>query len=230
MIKRISTGIKKLDGMIEKGYPIGGVIGVRGPAGVGKSIFAVQYIIEGAKNDEKSIYINLEEPRSNIDNLMKSMSFGKEFLSLEKRGIIKVICLDYSDFESIAENIMKVLQQDHKIRRIVIDSYSGFFSYMNSGEFSKETRQSVRKILTSSFAAFKRGDLTTLLVLEKNDYVSELNDLISFKVDGLIDLDFISLGSIERRIFIPKMRWTKQYDSSLMFDINSRGIIIKEEE
>jgi hypothetical protein len=45
-------------------------------------------------------------------------------------------------------------------------------------------------------------------------------------VDGMISLDFLDLGTFERRIFIPKMRWTNQYKNSLLYEINSGGIFI----
>ncbi|MBT4350991.1 AAA family ATPase [archaeon] len=230
MIKRINTGIKKLDSMIEGGFPDDSVIGLIGPAGVGKSLFAIHYVLAGAKNGEKSVYINLEEPRTNIDKVMQTMNFGKEYTTFEKKNKIKTYCFDYNDFETVAYKIFKTIKEDKKIKRIVIDSFNGFFSYYKSSQISDEEKKSARKILSNAFSLFKREGLSILLVLEKNDFVKEINSLLTFKIDGLVELDYISLGSIERRIFIPKMRWTKQYDTSLMFNISKKGIKILNDE
>ena len=79
-IKRESTGIHGIDKMTTGGFPEGAVIGISGPPGVGKSIFSLHFILEGARKGQKSVYINLEEPRRNIDNMIRQFDFGKEFL------------------------------------------------------------------------------------------------------------------------------------------------------
>ena len=47
MARRITTGISGVDEMIEGGLPAGSVTIVSGPPGVGKSTFAMQYLING---------------------------------------------------------------------------------------------------------------------------------------------------------------------------------------
>ncbi len=49
---------------------------------------------------------------------------------------------------------------------------------------------------------------------------------IPYLVDGIIRLDFLEFGTLERRIFIPKMRWTSQHKDSKMYDIGKKGITI----
>ena len=76
-----------------------------------------------------------------------------------------------------------------------------------------------------------KKEFTTLLVLENGStHNSELNHYVEYMVDGIIHMEFVSFGSTERRVFIPKMRWTSQYDSSLSFDITNKGIKVQEEK
>ncbi len=226
-IKRLSTGVKGLDKMIGGGIPDESITGLEGPAGVGKSILALQFIFEGAAKGEKSVYINLEEPRENIERTLKTMSFGKRFLELEKKGTIKIICLNYEEFEKAYSSLFKKITEDKKIRRLVIDSFNCFFSYLKMESPTKASHE-VRKVLSESFASFRKTNLATLLLLENGSEVNrELNHYISYMADGIIHLDFISIGSIERRVFVPKMRWTNQYDSSLPFEISGKGIKVR---
>ena len=50
---RLTSGIPGLDDMIEGGFPFPSVILVAGPAGTGKTTFALKYLCEGAKKGEQ---------------------------------------------------------------------------------------------------------------------------------------------------------------------------------
>jgi len=84
---REGTGIKEVDSMVQGGFPNGSIVGLSGPPGVGKSIFSLHFILEGARRGQKCVYINLEEPRKNIDNMIGEFDFAEEFFELEKKGL-----------------------------------------------------------------------------------------------------------------------------------------------
>ena len=90
-LKRISSGIKEIDSMVQGGFPESSIIGLSGPPGVGKSIFSLHFILEGARKSQKCVYINLEEPRSNINNMIREFDFADEFFELEKKGLIIIL-------------------------------------------------------------------------------------------------------------------------------------------
>ena len=54
-LKRESVGIKEIDDMIEGGLPKGSILGLSGPPGVGKSIFALHFLLEGARKGQKCV-------------------------------------------------------------------------------------------------------------------------------------------------------------------------------
>ena len=86
-------------------------------------------------------------------------------------------------------------------------------------------------MINDSFYQLRRFGLTTLLILEKSeDYQGSFDYNIPYLVDGIIKLDFLDLGTIERRIFIPKMRWTNQFKESKCYEIGKRGIEMIEED
>ena len=220
-LSRISSGVNGIDRMIQGGIPESSILGLSGPAGVGKSIMALLFVIEGAKKGQKSIYLNLEEPKENIYKTVASMKFGKEFLKYEKEKLINIICLNYEEFEKVYADLFRKIGQDKTIKRIVIDSFNCFFSFLKMEKGGNQTGYEIRKILSQAFRLFRNKEFTTFLVLEKGTETnSDLNHYVEYMVDGSISMEFISFGSIERRVFIPKMRWTKQYDSSLPFEIS----------
>ena len=78
-MERIKSGIPGLDEIIGGGFIKGHQILLAGNAGTGKTIFSCQFLLEGVRNNEKGLYLTLEEsPKSIIEN-MKTFSWGKEF-------------------------------------------------------------------------------------------------------------------------------------------------------
>jgi len=225
-VGREPTGIVKIDEMLEGGFPKGSVIGVSGSPGVGKSIFSLHFILEGARKGEKSVYINLEEPRRNVDNMIRGFEFGKEFLEFEEKGLIVVKCFDYNKYERVQEDLFAHIKKDKGIRRLVVDSFNCFFAA--NGDLDVRADVSIKKMIVEIFYNLRREGLTTLLTLERDGHDCGKNYNIPYLVDGIIKLDFLDLGVIERRIFIPKMRWTSQCKDSREYEISGEGITIIE--
>ena len=227
-MEREGIGIEKIDGMIEGGFPKGSVVGISGPPGVGKSIFALHFLLEGARKGQKGVYVCLEEPRKNVDNMIGGFSFSDEFYEFEKKGLIVIKCFNYSEYEKISLELLEKVYDDKKIERLVVDSFNCFFDSLERNTVD-EINMNVRKLINSSFVYLRKDKLNVLLILEKNE-----NALINFDynipylVDGLIKLDYLDLGIIERRIFIPKMRWTNQYKESKGYEITGEGILKSE--
>ncbi len=231
-MKRENTGIKKLDSMLDGGFPKGSIIGIIGPPGVGKSIFNLHFVLEGARKGQKSVFLSLEEPRKNIDRMIKQFKFAEEFYEYEEKKKIVIRCMDYTEYEKVYSDIFKSINRDEKVERLVIDSFNVFFaSFVSLEDNSISNELVVRKMINKSLSMLRRKNLTSVLVLEKQQ--GSKNGFyynIPYMIDGMINLDFLSLGTIERRLFIPKMRWTDQYKESAPFEISSKGIMIVDEE
>jgi KaiC/GvpD/RAD55 family RecA-like ATPase len=229
-IERESMGIKGINEMTEGGLPRGSIVGVSGPPGVGKSIFSLHFLLEGARKGEKCVYINLEEPLENIKNMINQFEFAKEFNKFVEEEKIVIRCFNYPEYEKIYWDLFQKIREDKKIARLVIDSFNCFFSASFSPEaMSLGHEVNIRRLINHAFSILRREGLTTLLILEMQpDKQIEFNYNVPFMVDGIINLDYLELGTLERRIFIPKMRWTNQYKESKSFEIDKKGIVVLE--
>jgi len=230
-MKREKFGIKGFDTMMQGGVPHNSIIGLSGPPGVGKSLFTLHYLVAGAEKGQKCLYINLEEPRSNIDNMLAEFKFADKFRKYEKKGLIVVKCMTYPEYERVYIDLFQRINEDTKIQRLAIDSFNVFFvSAINPEALELSREINIRRMINQTFSFLRRKDLTTLLVLEKHsDQENVFQYNIPYLVDGIIKLDFLELGTIERRIFIPKMRWTNQYKESKAYDIGKMGIRIRQD-
>ena len=227
-MQRESTGIRSVDQMIQGGLPSKSIIGLSGPPGIGKSIFSLHFLLQGARKGQKCLYINLEEPRNNINHMIRQFDFAELFLKYVKEGKIVIKCFTYSEYENIYSDLIQKIKEDQTINRLVIDSYNCFFASVSSSEES--TKANVRRMINQTFSMLREKKLTTILILEMQQDHAGLLYNIPYLTDGSINLNFLELGTIERRLFIPKMRWTDQCKESKVFEINHKGIVVLDEK
>ena len=230
-MEREKIGIKGVDSMIRGGLPNGSIIGLSGPPGVGKSIFTLHFLLEGARKGQKCVYINLEEPRSNIDSMVNQFNFSEEFNKYVKKGKIVIRCYTYPEYEKIYSDLFQKIKEDKDVKRLVIDSFNCFFASISHPEsLTMPTEVNIRRIVNQAFSMLRGKGLTSILILEmQQDSRHGFYYNIPYLVDGIINLDFLELGTIERRIFIPKMRWTNQYKESKAYEIKKPGIVVRKE-
>lgn len=229
-ILREKIGIKGVDDMIEGGIAKGSIVGLSGPPGVGKSIFTLHFLLEGARNGQKCVYINLEEPLQNIYNMISQFDFSEEFFEFVKKEKIVIKCYDYFEYEKIYLELFEKIKKDNTINRLVIDTFNCFFNtVISTDSLDTGSEKNIRKIINQTFSNLRSKNIAVLLILEEQlDKQNNIYYNIPHLVDGIISLDFLELGTIERRIFMPKMRWTNQYKESKIFEINNRGIVVLE--
>ena len=63
---RTSTGITQLDTLIEGGLPQGRSYLLAGEPGTGKTIFSLQFLLEGLRSKQKCLYIAIDEKPEEI--------------------------------------------------------------------------------------------------------------------------------------------------------------------
>ncbi len=243
-MKRIRTGIPGLDELMEGGIPEGNVVLLTGPAGSGKTLFGLQFIIEGAKTyGEKGMFLTFEQSKDDI--LEQSELFGWKIEELEKKGLIKIITIRHIDLSSIEKFI-----REFSPKRFVLDSLSLYLMHLVTGVYSKEyylkternffkemlriypeiiTRKSVMEII-SLLKSFK---LTSLLISELPEESKSLSrDTYSeFLCDGIIVLRYFSIGSGSfSNVEIRKMRKTNHKHGVYPLLITSTGLKIGKKE
>jgi KaiC/GvpD/RAD55 family RecA-like ATPase len=103
------TGIKGLDDLLGGGLPKGRCVLVVGGPGSGKTIFAMQYLMNGAKKDERGLYITLDERPDHVKANMTS--FGWDLDKLESQG--KILLLDATPLRRTGRTISDV--ESHEV-------------------------------------------------------------------------------------------------------------------
>ncbi len=227
-IKRIPTGIPGMDKIIEGGFEEHSVNLIAGSTGTGKTIFAIQFLMNGViKYNEPGIYITFEESKEEI---FKDMArFGWDLVKLEDEG--KLIFIEYPP-----EHVRKLLAEGGGLieesveksgaKRIVIDSISSF-TMLYKDELEK------REESLTLFELMRKWGCTSLFTCE-----DELHDLdyaisseLEFEVDGVILLYNIRERGVRKRALeILKMRGTNHLRKTIAFEVNDKGVKVTPKE
>jgi len=83
---RASSGIAELDAMLAGGIPAGSVTAVAGATGTGKTLLALQFLLDGAKKGERGVFLTFREtPRELAD---RARAFGLDLQAAVDEGIL----------------------------------------------------------------------------------------------------------------------------------------------
>lgn len=219
---RVPTGIKGLDEMLCGGFLEGSAILVRGAPGAGKTSMALQFLVHGAtKLGEKGLLISFEEFPQSLHR--DAQSLGWDLSRLEQEGQLFTMFTSpqvlLTSLQSPTSPLNRMLLE-HDIRRVVIDSVSHFRRLSND-------TQELRKIYNTLINAFKREQMTAILIGEENraDYRREERGRLSFVVDVIILLRYIEIESaIQRAVLVLKMRGSDHVKEIRRYEIQKGGI------
>ena len=221
IVKRVPTGIPRLDSLMEGGLIQGSANMVTGETGTGKTIFALQFLWEGLKKGDTCIYITLEESPEDIK--ADALQFGWDLAEYESKGLFRIIYHDPAQINNLGGTIIDEIKRLNA-KRLVIDSTSLM-------ALNVESKAQARKILYNIINTIKSAGCNALLLSE----IPEGSDALSrfgveeFVVDAVIVLNYLEYasGGLDRSLIIRKMRKTNHGKDIYPMQIGPHGIIIK---
>lgn len=218
---QISTGVEGLDELLCGGLPAGHSALVAGPSGSGKSMLAMQYILEGTRRDEAGIIAVFERHPSDY---LKTTPFARDFQAAIDRGKLEILYLrplDLSIDEAQYSLREAVLRLDAK--RVVIDSLSGFELAL-APTFREEFRESLYRLVGSLTGL----GVTVLMTVELVDSYTDLRFSphgISFLTDVIIMQRYVEIeGQIQRIIGVVKQRTGPHSKELHLYEIDETGL------
>jgi len=237
---KCKTGIEGLDNILNGGIPRGNTVLLSGACGSGKTTLGMEFLVNGAKMDETSVFISVTEPSSKvISNLRGFEFFDESLIKKEKLYLLDMISLyarlgiekrdyrieDIDPLIKIIEDIVKKL----KVKRLVIDSLTAICHQL-------ETKVRIREFVFNLGKTLSDAGCTSLLISEVSPTGAwGLMPGITYSAYGVEEAiadGIILLGAIERKgymlrtLHVVKMRGTMHSLAKHILDLTPQGVVL----
>ena len=216
-----STGIINLDKVTGGGFEKHSTNLLIGGSGNGKSVFAIQFLMDGIRRGEKCLYITFEERKEEFYENIKEL--GWDLAKAEETGNFHFIAYTPDKIKDMLEEgggeiETKVLKEG--IQRISIDSITAFMMLFNNDLQRREAILSLFKLLRS-------WACTSLLTHERDPLVDKRSTsrVLEFESDSITLLYYLRIKKErERFLEIYKMRGSQHSKDIFSYIIEHGGI------
>jgi circadian clock protein KaiC len=233
--ERVPTGILGLDAQIEGGFPKGRSILVTGEPGTGKTIFALQFLMEGLARGEKGIYVAADEGPMDILEQASSMGWDLEkYIETKDLAILNagtyLSSLPGTGKErhiDVPKAIGDLAGFVNKLeaQRLVLDPAGPFVLIRDTTTRIQDQTRLLIKLLRTSMTT--TNILTSYAVPRTGE--RSMHGVEEYLVAGAIVLEMIwQEGRLARSLVIEKMRCTNVKPAQFDFDIvKEQGIVFQ---
>lgn len=236
-LERISSGIEGLDQLIGGGFIKGRSYLISGEPGTGKTLFSLQYILEGIKKGEKGIYVSIDEKPIHL--IEDAFSIGWDLKKYIDQGMLQILDVTSYFSESrlgktgkievvkIADELNRYIKETGA-KRLVIDPIAPLIS---KNEIISEIQEYIRTLI------FKIEELPNCVTLFTSHIPVGTTKLSEYEMEEFIVAGIVQLKIAEsssknkhvRTIFVRKMRGTKTDLIEYTFEIiKDRGLVLRQ--
>ena len=224
----ISTGSSGLDDILGGGFDADRVYLIEGRPGTGKTTLALQFLLEGVRRGEPSLYVTLSESERELRSVVTR--HGWTLAGIDVFELVppeasldpdQELTLFHPAEMELSETTKSILDRVREInpKRVVFDSLS------EMRLLSQSSLRYRRQILAlKNFFAGRRCTVMLLDDLSSNDHDLQLHSI----AHGVITLEQLSLeyGAERRRLRVVKMRGMKYRGGYHDFTIQTGGLAI----
>jgi circadian clock protein KaiC len=227
-LAKTPTGIQGLDEVTGGGLPKGRVSLVCGNAGCGKSLLAMQFLVNGAvRYGEPGVCLNFEETEKKLTANVASLGFDLHELSKQKKLSIDYVFIERNQIAEAGDYNLDGLfirlahaVKTVKAKRVVLDSVQALFAGVADSAI-------LRSELQRLFRWLEDHKLTAIVTAEAGIQTLTRFGLEEYIADCVIALDHRVTEQIStRRLRIVKYRGTFHGTDEYPFLIDEEGISV----
>lgn len=223
-----TTGVPGLDDVLMGGLPRGHLYLVQGSPGVGKTTLGLQFLREGVKKNEKSLYITLSETRAEINDVASSHRWSLDGIEVFELSAVQQLLetgASNTVFHPAEVELGEVMRplldgiDKHNPKRVVLDSLSEI-RLLAQGPL--HYRKQILRL-----KQFFSGRDTTVLLLD--DLSSPDGDLqLESLCHGVLTLEQLpqGYGAERRRIRVNKVRGHRFRGGYHDYKVETGGILV----
>jgi circadian clock protein KaiC len=228
VLRKALTGVSGLDEVTGGGLPLGRPTLVCGPAGCGKTLLAMEFLVRGITEfGEPGVFVSFEE---SVDELVENVaSMGFDLQALQDDGLLVMdqIRLEPNDLRETGDWDLEGLLvrlgasiDEIGAKRIVLDTIETLFgSFRNSAILRSELRR--------LFGWLKARGVTAIVTGERGDGALTRHGIEEYVSDCVIVLDHrVSEQTSTRRLRVLKYRGSLHGTNEYPFLIGSKGVSV----
>ena len=220
---RLVSGIVELDALLGGGVERGSSTLILGPAGTGKSLFAVQYMLAAVARGERAAMFVFDEELALLFERTRAM--GLELEGHRDRGALFIEQVDAAELSpgEFAHKVRGIV--DHNgVKTVVIDSLNGYQAAMPD---ENALVLHVHELLQY----LNRQGATTFLTVAQHGLVGDMKAPVdvTYLADTVVLLRYFeALGRVRRAMSVIKKRASDHEDTIREYRIGARGLQVGE--
>jgi circadian clock protein KaiC len=228
LLPKSPTGISGMDEITGGGLPKGRPTLVAGSAGCGKTLFAMEFLVNGAiQYNEPGVFMAFEENAEELAQNVASLGFDLKELIKQKKLIIDYVRIERTEIQETGEYDLEGLfiRLGHAIdtigaKRVALDTVEVLFSALPN-------RGILRAELQRLFRWLKDKGVSAVITAEPGDGTMTRFGLEEYVADCVILLDHRVTEQVStRRLRIVKYRGTLHGTNEYPFLITRDGISV----
>lgn len=225
---RISTGISGFDTMTSGGLPRGRITAIAGSAGAGKTVFALQALVHGIRNqDAAGIFVAFEESPDSIVHHARGFSWnpcslvGDQLILVDGRWQMDDIQSGNFDISGLLSAVEGLARQ-RETGFLVLDGIDVLLAMLPD---AMDPRRELYRLQSWAEAL----GLTTLVTIKSpgilGSAMGRFEDMATYMADCVVVLEHKVLDTIScRNLIIQKYRGCGHVQNQVPYVIDSQGI------
>ena len=226
-LNKCLTGVKGFDQVTEGGLPKNRITLLCGGAGSGKTLFGIDFLINGATHyNEPGILMSFEETEDELYTDVASLHLDLQGLVSRKKMLIEHVILERKDIQETDFNLEGLfVRLEHAIdsigaKRVVLDSIESIFAGITDVGI---LRLEIKRL----FRWLKEKQVTAIVTGEPAQETYTRHGLEQYISDCIILLDNRVKEQIAiRRIRVVKYRGSKHGTNEYPFVIDKDGLSV----
>ena len=215
----VSSGVEGLDALLGGGVERGSSALILGPAGTGKSLFAINFAVSAVERGEKAALFIFDEELGLLFDRVKGL--GVDLEAMRDAGSLTIEQVDAAELSpgEFAARVRKcVSEQD--IKTVVIDSLNGYQAAMPQEQFLVLHIHELLQYLN-------RQGASTYLTVAQHGLVGEMKAPVdvTYLADTVILLRYFeAAGHVRRAVSVIKKRAGRHEKTIREYEIGDGGL------
>lgn len=225
-LTKLGTGVHGLDEVLNGGFPQGRTTMIRGGPGSGKTLFALQFLVQAAQQGTAGVFVTFEENSDAIR--MNAATLGWDLAALERMGLLFIHYARLDPGAVISgpfslRGLMSIIDGKARAlgaRQLVIDAIDIVMRRFDDEERARDEINSLHEWLDER-------EFTTLLSVKLNDEpdMASRFGFLDYMADCVVRLDHRVTEQIStRRLRVQKYRGSSFGTNEYPYVIGDNGI------